>query len=76
MYLRTFQTLVKYLTNEILPEIAPLLAWDACSLIARSELSLMHDMNMLNMMENHTGGFCCVGSKRHVKANDTYFTSL
>ncbi|MFM7988609.1 MAG: hypothetical protein ACKPKO_55785, partial [Candidatus Fonsibacter sp.] len=49
------------------------LAWDAMLFNTKVELELIHDVEMLNMIEKEKrGGLCFVGSKRHVKANNKY----
>ena len=39
----------------------------------RLKLELLHDLDMLNMIEKmKRGGLCFVGSKRYVKANNQH----
>jgi hypothetical protein len=52
---------------------APALAWDAMLLKTGIELDLIHDVELLNVIERQKrGGLCFVGSKRYVKANNKY----
>jgi single-stranded DNA-specific DHH superfamily exonuclease len=52
---------------------SPALAWDAALLKTNINLELIHDLDILNMIERgKRGGLCFVGSKRHVKANNKY----
>ena len=51
----------------------PSLAWDAMLLKTKAKLELLHNIDMLNMVEKmKRGGLCCVGSKRYVKANNQH----
>ena len=55
-------------TNYLTP---PSLSWDAMLLNTKAKLELLHDLDMLNMIEKmKRGGLCFVGSKRYVKANN------
>ena len=50
---------------------APALPWDAMLLKIGIELDLIHDVELLNVIERQKrGGLCVVGSKRYVKANN------
>ena len=52
---------------------APGLAWDVMLLMTKIKLELITYIEVLKMYENmKRGGLCFVGSKRHVKANNTY----
>ena len=52
---------------------APSLAWDAMLLHTKINLQLMHDNDMLNMMEKmQRGRLCFVGSQRYVQANNKH----
>ena len=48
-------------------------AWEAMLLKITIKLDVLHNLNMLNMMEKmNRGGLCSVGSKRYVKANSKH----
>ena len=52
---------------------SPGFEWDAMLLMTKIELELIHVVDVLHMIEKmKRGGFCCVGSKRDVKANNNY----
>ena len=52
---------------------APSLAWNAMLLQTKAKLELLHDHDMLNVIEKmKRGGLCIVGSKRYVKANNQH----
>ena len=54
-------------------ETAPYLAWDAMLLKTKVKLVLLHDLDMLNMIDKmKRGGLCYAGSKRYVKANSQH----
>ena len=51
----------------------PSLAWDAMQLKTQAQLELLHDLDMLNMIDKmQRGGLCFVGSKRCVKTDNQH----
>ena len=55
----------------------PGFAWDAMLKQTDIKLELIHDPEILQIMEQHKrGGLCFVGSKRYVKANNHYIRNF
>ena len=50
----------------------PSVAWDAMLLNTKVKLELLHDLDMLNVIEKMKRGGLCVGSKLYVKANNQH----
>ena len=51
----------------------PSFAWDAMLKMTKTELELIHDYKILDIIERQKrGGLVFVGSKRHVEANNKY----